>query len=204
VTDADPSEVRPSLSPPPRTACARAAANIAPAEVFAVTVTITPRMPVATAHVFSLPRAHVADLRELRVSPIAGPSRVGGAAWRFRHSSRRVPETARIRAPPRQSRPSEGRPKRRERPANPRFTRWWSWWIAPRRSGVRVPLAPLREPLLRRGFSRFGALSGLGDFGYAGGDNGPDVPKLPVSARISGTKPAGGIRRSGRSTKAPG
>jgi hypothetical protein len=79
-----------------------------------------------------------------------------------------------------------------------------SAWIAPRRSGVRVPLAPLREPLLRRGFSRFGALSGLGDFGYAGGDNGPDVPKLPVSARISGTKPAGGIRRSGRSTKAPG
>ena len=42
------------------------------------------------------------------------------------------------------------------------------------------------------GFSRFGALSGRGDSGYAGGDNGPDVPKLLVAARISGTKPAAG------------
>jgi hypothetical protein len=31
------------------------AAAVAPAEDFAVTVTITPRVPVATAHAFSLP-----------------------------------------------------------------------------------------------------------------------------------------------------
>jgi hypothetical protein len=31
-----------------------------------------------------------------------------------------------------------------------------SWWIAPRRSGVRVPLAPLGEPQQPPGFLRFG------------------------------------------------
>jgi hypothetical protein len=42
-----------------------------------------------------------------------------------------------------------------------------SWWIAPRRSGVRVPLAPFREPLLRRGFSYLGGRVRPRDFGHA-------------------------------------
>jgi hypothetical protein len=59
----------------------------------------------------------------LAESPNAGPSHVGGAAWRFRHSSRRVPESARIGAHPRTSGPSDARPKRRESPAKRGFTR---------------------------------------------------------------------------------
>ena len=76
---------------------------------------------------------------------------------------------------------------------------WCASWIAPRRSGVRVPLAPLREPLLPRGFSSSGARSGRWDFGCASRENGPDVPRLPPSARISRTRTRSRGSRSRRS-----
>jgi IstB-like ATP binding protein len=51
-----------------------------------------------------------------------------------------------------------------EIPANKPNSGVASAWIAPRRSPVRVRLAPLREPLQRRGFFRFGPDRGLGIF----------------------------------------
>src|SRR5215218_8186916 len=74
---------------------------------------------------------------------------------------------------------------RRKYPANKPKSGVAHAWIAPRRSPVRVRLAPLHEPLLRRGFWRLGDRSVPRDFGYASRENGPDVPKLPRYERIS-------------------
>jgi hypothetical protein len=56
--------------------------------------------------------------------------------------------------------------------------RRWAPWIAPRRSPVRVRLAPLREPLQPRGSFRFGPRSGLRGFGYVGRETGPNGYRL--------------------------
>jgi hypothetical protein len=69
-------------------------------------------------------------------------------------------------------------------------------WIAPRRSGVRVPLAPLREPLQRRGFSRSLPDRGRWDFWLREPGKAPDVPKLPRFSGISWTKSRPGVHRS--------
>jgi hypothetical protein len=88
---------------------------------------------------------------EQRFGSSTRPPHAGAPGARLRHSSPRVPEMTAIRRHPPRSKAPAASLKRDKIPANPPDTACQRAWIAPRRSPVRVRLAPFREVPARGG-----------------------------------------------------